>query len=330
MKIKVFFVLIFVQILTIVFLFFQIKRKNGTTLGISVNPIDSTTIQRTQIGSLHYFYEPKANTTQEVHKIWLPYVPKYTINSDTLNERYDYHVKKDLGVFRIITLGDSFTFGENVDTKNNYSEQLEDLLNARCLKNRYEVINLGVPGYDIQYMNERYKQRGAKYKPDLVIMLFGDFQLFRINEELIKTEKDITKSNPNLDSLSITIKASKDLISNLGWDSILEWQRSQIKSLINSIDSKELIVKFPFQCNNDKYNWYTQTFECWPFIAYNNIFKEIVGNSSKNKSISFLNDFVWKKNYSLPDGHPSVEGHKAIAADVFQYLTKNKLIPCSP
>ena len=104
----------------------------------------------------------------------------YNINSDTFNERFDYEINKDDKTFRIITLGDSFTFGYIVDTKNNWTELLEDKLNQLHCANfdKIEVINLGVVGYDIQYSVERFKLRGKKYNPDLVLWLLkgDDFQ----------------------------------------------------------------------------------------------------------------------------------------------------------
>ena len=142
MKLKVFILAICIQCVVIVFLCFHIKSKKNNTLGVSVNPINSNAIQKVSSNDLRYFYEPKANTVEEVHKDWLLNTPKYTINNDTLNERFNYDVQKKQGTFRIITLGDSFTFGENVDTKDNYTEQLEDLLNSKCSLNKFEVINL--------------------------------------------------------------------------------------------------------------------------------------------------------------------------------------------
>jgi lysophospholipase L1-like esterase len=114
-----------------------------------------------------------------------PSQAKYTINKDTLNERYDYSVKKQPGVFRIMTIGDSFTYGLYTNTDRNWTELLEDKLNAdlRCQKSRkVEVINLAVNGYDITYTVERFLKRGIKYNPDLVIWPIRSFK--KLNEEI--------------------------------------------------------------------------------------------------------------------------------------------------
>ena len=59
------------------------------------------------------------------------------------------YIKKNKDTFRIITLGDSFTFGMYINTKDNWTELLEDKLNSDMgCKNisMFEVINLGVGG----------------------------------------------------------------------------------------------------------------------------------------------------------------------------------------
>ena len=135
--------------------------------------------------ALKYFYEPKPNTNEVDKADWFPYETIYTINSDSLNERFEYSVNKPKGTYRIITLGDSFTFGQYISTPNNYSELLEEMLNKtlRCRSiNRFEVINLGVPGYDIQYSVERFKVRGQKYYPNLVLWLLQDGDFDEITE----------------------------------------------------------------------------------------------------------------------------------------------------
>lgn len=325
MRLRLFITITLIQACVIIGLFFLLRSKQLGVLKYSTNTINSNLIIHKSRGDIKYFYEPKPNTIEKVNKEWLYNTPTYTINKDSLNERFDYKIQKEQGIYRIVTLGDSFTFGENVSTKDNYSEKLEDLLNSKCRFNKFEVINLGVYGYDIQYMTERYKKRGVKYQPDLVIMLFGDFQLFRLNDELKRRVDKIKSLYRNMDDTSAYAKASEEMIRDLGWNSILKWQKNQIDQLVNSISSEELIIKFPVSCNSNTYTWFGQSFECWPFNKYNNYFKEA---SVKRKNIYFLNDLDRKNINSLQDGHPSVEGHKTIAEEIFTYLQKNNLLPC--
>ena len=103
-----------------------------------------------------YYYELKPNIEEVDNKDWLPYEARYSYNGDGLNERFDYSTEKPADTFRIITLGDSFTYGHYVNTKDNWTERLEDMLNAPISDfpeiKKFEVINLGMPAFDIPYI----------------------------------------------------------------------------------------------------------------------------------------------------------------------------------
>ncbi|MCK5492868.1 MAG: hypothetical protein KAJ14_07145, partial [Candidatus Omnitrophica bacterium] len=87
-------------------------------------------------------------------------------NSDGLHDR-EHEIIKDSNVVRIMIIGDSVAYGLGVLPEENYASQLEKLLNIETMK--YEVINLGVIGYDALQIYERFIEKGLKYKPDIVI-----------------------------------------------------------------------------------------------------------------------------------------------------------------
>ncbi len=154
-------IIIFIQLCAILFLSARIIYRLKQSP--SVNPIPSHTVTMNGASMLSYYYEPVPGTTIADRKNWMSEEAKYTINQDGLNERFDYAVDKKPGIYRIITLGDSFTYGTNVSTGDNWTELLEDLLNRtyRCRSvSAYEVINLGVGGYDVQFQSERYRRKG--------------------------------------------------------------------------------------------------------------------------------------------------------------------------
>jgi hypothetical protein len=323
MRSKKFISLVCVQVLIILLLMHMIAQKY-TARYISDNRINSNTIKKTKTKDLKYFYEPIASTNEEVHKNWLKNTPIYTINKDTLNERFDYPIQKDAATFRIITLGDSFTFGSNMDTKDNWTEILEDKLNSYGPKSKkFEVINLGVRGYDIQYMNERFIRRGSKYSPDLVIVLLGDFQL-RLNERMEDIIEKIKKDEPTLNPIALQVRAIKTLVAELGLGAIVQLQKVQYSQLISSIAGKTVLMKFPIQCENGVYKSFGISFSCSQLKQFDTIF---VDSSIKNNDIHFLNNIDWKSEYSLQDGHPNKLGHAFIAQYIFNYLTSSKLLP---
>ena len=100
---------------------------------------------------------------------------------------------KPPGVWRILALGDSVTYGMDVKAGEAFAGQLEAKLNAAGA-GPAEVLNFGVPGYNSFQEYELLKTRGLALDPDLVVMTFtaddvetspviinvgGEYSLFR-------------------------------------------------------------------------------------------------------------------------------------------------------
>jgi len=80
--------------------------------------------------------------------------------------------EKPRGLFRIVGLGDSFTFGTGVRQEDVFLACLQDRLNAGLDEARYEVLNLGIMGYDTRPEVELLKHYGLEFQPDLVVICF--------------------------------------------------------------------------------------------------------------------------------------------------------------
>jgi len=83
----------------------------------------------------------------------------------------DTTLQKPDGITRIVVLGDSFTFGDGVTVGEAFPAQLERLLNNASAR-RYEVLNLGVPGYNTAQEVAYFRERGLSFDPDLVMIAF--------------------------------------------------------------------------------------------------------------------------------------------------------------
>jgi len=79
--------------------------------------------------------------------------------------------------FRIVLLGDSFTFGHVLTPEENVPNQLAMLLNAAGLPKRVTVINCGVGGFAPWQERGFLQTRGFGFEPDLVIL-----QVFPAND----------------------------------------------------------------------------------------------------------------------------------------------------
>jgi lysophospholipase L1-like esterase len=74
-------------------------------------------------------------------------------------------------LYRIVALGDSFTFGFGVSGEDTYPSVLARLLNARPdLNHRFDVLNLGVAGYCSRDEALLFKHKGLQWNPRLLII----------------------------------------------------------------------------------------------------------------------------------------------------------------
>jgi len=94
-------------------------------------------------------------------------------NSKGLRGSLEFNYARHPRVKRVIALGDSFTFGADVSDDETFTYTL-----ARLLPDT-EVLNLGVHGYGHDQMLLYLKQEGIKYQPDVVLLGFVWFDMYR-------------------------------------------------------------------------------------------------------------------------------------------------------
>jgi lysophospholipase L1-like esterase len=92
-------------------------------------------------------------------------------NAEGFRDR-EYAAEKPPGVARIVGLGDSVMFGWGVGDGEDYLAVLEAKLAAESLGARFEVLNTAVPGYNGVMELATLKEKGLRYRPDLVIVGF--------------------------------------------------------------------------------------------------------------------------------------------------------------
>lgn len=78
---------------------------------------------------------------------------------------------KPAGTLRILSLGDSRTFGWGVSEPESYSGRLETLLQRRApTGERVEVVNAGVNAWSFPQLLVFYREVGSAWKPDFVVI----------------------------------------------------------------------------------------------------------------------------------------------------------------
>jgi len=94
----------------------------------------------------------------------------FRINSQGMRADRDFPREKPAGVTRIVTIGDSFTVGYEVDTEQTFSSVLESRL--RGAGHNVEVLNAGVSGFSTAEECLYLERELLKYMPDVVIISF--------------------------------------------------------------------------------------------------------------------------------------------------------------
>jgi hypothetical protein len=94
-------------------------------------------------------------------------------NARGLRGKRDYAYAPDPATQRVVVLGDSFTFGEEVSDGQTYPYLLEKQLDGM------EVLNLGVHGYGHDQMLLYLQEEGLRYSPDVVALGFVVGDVFR-------------------------------------------------------------------------------------------------------------------------------------------------------
>jgi len=84
----------------------------------------------------------------------------------------DFQIPKPLSGYRILVLGDSFTWGVGLEIEQTVSKNLERRLNERSSR-RIEVLNASVPGTNTVQQLTLLKSKGLTYQPDLILLTYN-------------------------------------------------------------------------------------------------------------------------------------------------------------
>lgn len=294
---------------------------------VSFSPLSRSDIRMaTTSDRLRYYYDLSGENNTFVPD-WLPYTPIYERNDDRLNERFNYATEKSASVYRILTLGDSWTFGLHVSTKDNYTERLEDILNERLRAGnvrcpgveKFEVINLGLGGYDIEYMVESLRLRGLAYAPNLVIPLIKNDDFVIVNEIW---QPKIAAYQHEFGDLGATVV-----------DGVVRNPREEIGARVIAEVSEAYSLA---ELNNRGIRslGFMDTFYDGPAL----LFLYTVSDSQLESLYSFARDRASTYVHIEPplaseekvphDEHPGTLGHLRFAQSLYRVLTEQAILPC--
>ena len=262
--------------------------------------------------------------------------------------------EKPPGTFRILNLGDSIVMGWGIREENTYGRRLEAMLNEESSgSQQVEVINAGVPGWNLENALAYLQAEGLKYEPDLILLgltltndIKGDSALLADNQQpLIQWLRSNTYFWPFLTIQLRWMEAraeGRDRIDVIDpptspdkyfptdpeseqWDEFWN-QISAINQLAAEQDIPVMLIIFPleFQVIDESYSTLPQelltaraTEAGIPVVdalpAFQQACREKSGGACQLEDRYLFAD-VWM--------HPSSEGHKWIAVELETFLTR--------
>lgn len=117
--------------------------------------------------------EPGAVKSQPVNPRLYGRDDSWTVRMNDQGYRGPPLAPRRAGVYRVLCIGDSITFGFNVDQDDAFPRRLEQLLAARHPGRAFEVINAGVSGWSWAQGVRYLESRGLALEPDAVVMAHG-------------------------------------------------------------------------------------------------------------------------------------------------------------
>ena len=265
----------------------------------------------------------------------------------------EHTLEKPKDVFRILALGDSFTYGSGVSFEDAYLNRLEKMLNNRDGKHpRVEIINAGIYRYFPEPERILLEHYGLNFSPDVIIVAFlpNDVADTHLGMRAIKVNKWnhlVTRGAEGTSGLMTFFYVHSHVFRILfdsftsrragarlqlpedeiykpngyferDWDTV-ESDYEKIVRLGDSIKAHVVILHIPQQGPWDEARAY-------PSMR--------LGKWSTKHGASFVDALTTlkevskdKKLYFEIDGHCNPNGHEAIAKSLFEGLLRDKIIP---
>ena len=186
-----------------------------TGVNVGTVQINRATVRRSDDPLLRFELRPSSAVRAEV---------EYRINADGLRGR-ETTVEKPHGVRRVAVLGDSIAFGYWVAEGDGFPRQLEAMLNGSGSGRRVEVLNFGVPGYNLDQEIETLRSKALAFSPDVVVLAFclNDLEgLFSYEFGLVEDRAERRRSLPG--------RLREDLLDRSLLFSWIEYRLSELEA----------------------------------------------------------------------------------------------------
>lgn len=269
----------------------------------------------------------------------------FPVNSLGFPDR-EWAQTKDSGVYRIVTIGDSFTQGVGAPYDSSYPAQLSKILAVHGIK--AEVLNAGVAGSDPVFNYKNMQDRLLPYKPDLIIQavsgndVLNDFSIMggfeRYTTDSCMRAPNITRTE-TLYALSHTMRL---IFRKTGYDyrvpgtlksaipvakrgEILEAVINKYNSIAEANGFKVLVVFFPTRPESQELQ-YEFDFEAYEKLNFGGNHLRVI-NLMPCYRAAFKNPVDYKTYFWEKDGHHNAKGYALMATCIYNGISEKGLLP---
>jgi len=242
----------------------------------------------------------------------------------------DFEIPKPDGIYRIVSLGDSITFGIFAAPEQTYSKILEGLLNAGGSERRYEVVNAGVSGYNAIQLSINYTEKAAKYEPDLLLVGFfpDDLEPPKIPRNMGYFDYLLRSNSYLYRFVSHRIAATRrqSLSGKLGQDFTAEGARQEGRRAIRKLieQARQRGAKIYYLIHpvlDDSYQTRFSKDLIGLLIPYKVPYLDLFPRYRKSGE-----DFAALRVEPTDSTHPSVLGHRMIAEWIFKDMSARGML----
>jgi lysophospholipase L1-like esterase len=274
------------------------------------------------------------------------YDAEYRHNSKGFRDT-EHSFAKPEGVFRIVGVGDSFTYGQGAQFEETYLYRLEKMLNQRGGNHpEVEIIKAGIPRYFPEAERLYLEHYGMKYKPDLILVGFlaNDVIDTFLGIDAVTVSEDggylLPKEfgkigvwlyfNSHLSRIILHKYRSyknrryrfsevykPDGFHEKDWQTV-ESEFGKMVELAGRAGARVAIIHIPQGIDDDSYSYPARRLsrlsqeQGFIFIDVLPAMKQAAGKET----------LYWEK-----DGHCNASGYRVIAETVYSYLTENGIVP---
>ena len=244
--------------------------------------------------------------------------------------------KKPQGQYRVMVLGDSSAFGHFVKNDETFGAVLAKKLRKKNKGKDIRLINAAVLGYTTYQARTFLKERGWQFSPDMLIIAFNDdpqmewksdrervppglllpvFRLLYKSHIYLSLKKYMLNRRLKRDH-SFAVQPGRGKEKNRVSKTELKENLDYILREAKKRNIQVIIVSMPLQSIS------------YDIINYRSVMKE----KADNYGFLFL-DLLreWNKKYPshevfLDIMHPTAQGHKVLAEDLYNMIVENDLI----